>query len=93
MLIVDYRLTESEGLAAFTALQRQGYIPQKSTNCRIPSKLVIFRNENHWVLNPKNSLKWHEEVIGWITKWTSHPHAADSSQDDEKAKFVIQSEL
>ena len=89
MLISDYRLTESEGLSAFTALQRRG----------IPSKLVIFRNENHWVLNPRSSLKWHEEVLSWITKWTSHPHAQAETQEgkggqdaenEETVKFVLQ---
>ena len=54
---------------------------------RIPSRLVIFRKENHFVLNPKNSLKWHEEVIGWITKWTSHPHVVE----DEPTRLIIQS--
>ncbi|PWN49301.1 alpha/beta-hydrolase [Violaceomyces palustris] len=56
----DYRLTESEGLSAFNVLQRRG----------VPSKLVYFPDENHWVLNPRNSLKWHEEVLGWLKKWS-----------------------
>jgi hypothetical protein len=42
---------DGEGFAVFTALQRQG----------VPSRLVYFENENHWVLNPANSLKWHRE--------------------------------
>ena len=42
----DYRLTEAEGLATFTALQRQG----------IPSELLYFPDENHWVLKPMNSI-------------------------------------
>lgn len=87
-LTIDYRLTESEGLSAFTALQRQGYhLVNLLTDDRIPSRLVIFRKENHFVLDPKNSLKWHEEVIGWITKWTSHPHVVE----DEPTRLIIQS--
>jgi len=57
----DYRLVDGEGLATFTALQRQG----------VPSRLVYFPDENHWVLKPANSLRWHKEVLDWIGKWTS----------------------
>lgn len=56
----DYRLTESEGISAFTLLQRRG----------IESKFVYFPKENHWVLNPKNSLKWHQEVLAWLKKYS-----------------------
>ena len=57
---LDYRVPISEGLQTFTALQRRG----------IPSRLLYFPDENHWVLQPENSLMWHEEVIGWIDRWT-----------------------
>ncbi|KAI8148216.1 Alpha/Beta hydrolase protein [Fennellomyces sp. T-0311] len=56
----DYRLVDGEGLSTFTALQRQG----------IPSRLLYFPDENHWVLRPANSIRWHKEVLEWITKWT-----------------------
>ncbi|GAA6059970.1 hypothetical protein JCM10212_001319 [Sporobolomyces blumeae] len=56
----DYRLVESEGLAAFNTLQRLG----------VPSRLLIFPSENHWVLSPQNSRKWHEEVFRWIGEFT-----------------------
>ena len=56
----DYRLTEGEGLAAFNVLQRRG----------IKSRLLIFKSENHWVLNPENSKLWHETVLGWIEEHT-----------------------
>jgi dipeptidyl aminopeptidase/acylaminoacyl peptidase len=63
MLVVhgarDFRLPETEGFAAFTALQRRG----------IPSKLLYFPDENHWVLKPRNSVLWHETVIGWLDQW------------------------
>jgi dipeptidyl aminopeptidase/acylaminoacyl peptidase len=55
----DYRITDSQGLGTFTALQRMG----------IPSKLLYFPDENHWVLAPHNSLLWHETVIGWLDQW------------------------
>ena len=56
----DFRIPYTQGIAAFTALQRR----------EIPSRLVVFPDENHWVLKPKNSLQWHSEVFGWIDKWT-----------------------
>jgi dipeptidyl aminopeptidase/acylaminoacyl peptidase len=56
----DFRIPYTQGLAAFTALQRR----------EIPSRLVIFPDENHWILKPQNSLQWHREVLGWLDKWT-----------------------
>lgn len=47
----DFRLTTCESLSTFTALQRQG----------VPSRLIYFPDENHWVLKPANSLRWHKE--------------------------------
>ncbi len=55
----DYRIPYSQGLASFTALQRRG----------IPSKLLVFPDENHWVLKPKNSIQWYGEVFGWLDRW------------------------
>jgi dipeptidyl aminopeptidase/acylaminoacyl peptidase len=56
----DYRIADAQGLATFTALQRKG----------IPSQLLIFPDENHWVLKPQNSIQWHETVLGWLDRWT-----------------------
>ena len=55
----DYRIAYAQGLSTFTALQRKG----------IPSKLLIFPDENHWVVKPANSLQWHETVLGWLDQW------------------------
>jgi dipeptidyl aminopeptidase/acylaminoacyl peptidase len=57
---LDYRIPDSHSFGAFTALQRRS----------IPSRLLHFPDENHWVLKPKNSIRWHEEVIGWLDRWT-----------------------
>jgi dipeptidyl aminopeptidase/acylaminoacyl peptidase len=57
---LDYRLPITEGLSTFTALQRQG----------IPSRLLYFPDENHWILKHANSLKWNAEVLRWINQWT-----------------------
>jgi dipeptidyl aminopeptidase/acylaminoacyl peptidase len=57
----DYRVPYTQGLATFTALQRRS----------IPSRLLFFPNENHWVLQPANSIQWHREVEKWLNHWTT----------------------
>jgi len=65
MLIIhgeqDFRIPYTEGISAFTALQRKG----------VESKLILFPNEDHWVMEPNNSILWHDEVIGWINKFAN----------------------
>ena len=56
----DFRIPYTQGIAAFTALQRKG----------VPSRLLVFPDENHWVLKPKNSIQWYGEVFAWMDKWT-----------------------
>lgn len=58
--VKDFRVVYTQGLSTFTALQRKG----------IPSKLLVFPDENHWVLKPANSVLWHETVLGWLHEWT-----------------------
>ena len=55
----DFRIPYTQGIAAFTALQRRN----------IPSRLLVFPDENHWVLKPKNSVQWYDEVFGWMGRW------------------------
>ena len=57
---LDFRIPIEQGLAAFTALQRRG----------VPSELLTFPDENHWVLKPQNSLQWHATVLAWLRRWT-----------------------
>lgn len=57
----DYRVPYTQSIAAFTALQRRG----------IPSRLLIYPDENHWILKPANSLQWHREVLEWLQRWTA----------------------
>lgn len=57
---LDYRIPLSQGLSVFTALQRRG----------VPSELLYFPNENHWVLTPADSVQWYDTVIGWLNRWT-----------------------
>ncbi len=66
MLVVhggrDYRVVDTQGLGAFNALQRKG----------IPSKLLYFPDEHHFVLKPANSILWHDTVLGWLDQWTQN---------------------
>ena len=55
----DFRCPLDQGLQLFTALQRQG----------VPSRLVNFPDEGHWVVKPANSLHWHQEVLDWVERY------------------------
>ncbi|MCB2085813.1 MAG: S9 family peptidase [Sphingomonadaceae bacterium] len=71
MLVVtgekDFRVPYTQGLQSFTVLQER----------EIPSQLLVFPDENHWVLKPKNSLQWHNTVFGWLDRWLGE----DSGQE------------
>ncbi len=56
----DYRLDVSEGLQLFTTLQMEG----------VPSKMLYFPDEGHWVLKPQNSRLWYQTVNAWVDQWT-----------------------
>jgi dipeptidyl aminopeptidase/acylaminoacyl peptidase len=56
----DYRLDVSEGFQLFTTLQMEG----------VPSKMLYFPDEGHWVLKPQNSRLWYQTVNGWVDQWT-----------------------
>jgi dipeptidyl aminopeptidase/acylaminoacyl peptidase len=61
----DFRVPYTQGLAAFTAAQRRG----------IESKLLMFPQENHWVLKPADSLLWYHTVLSWLdTHLKDSPH-------------------
>ncbi len=56
----DYRLDVSEGFQLFTTLQMLG----------VPSKMLYFPDEGHWVLKPQNSRLWYQTVNDWVDQWT-----------------------
>jgi len=56
---LDYRLDLSEGLQLFTTLQL----------LKVPSKMLYFPDEGHWVLKPQNSRLWYKTVNGWVDQW------------------------
>jgi dipeptidyl aminopeptidase/acylaminoacyl peptidase len=55
----DYRVPYTQSLEFYTALQRQD----------VPSRLVVFPDEGHWILKPQNSMAWYGEVLGWLGKY------------------------
>jgi dipeptidyl aminopeptidase/acylaminoacyl peptidase len=57
---LDYRLDVSEGYQLFTTLQRE----------HVPSKMLYFPDEGHWILKPQNSQLWYKTVNDWVDQWT-----------------------
>jgi dipeptidyl aminopeptidase/acylaminoacyl peptidase len=56
---LDFRVPYTQSLEFFTALQRQS----------VPSRLIVFPDEGHWILKPENSAYWYQEVLAWIRKY------------------------
>lgn len=56
---LDFRIPYSQGLELYTALQMR----------KVPSQLLIFPDEGHWVLKPGNSALWYKTVIDWLNRW------------------------
>ncbi len=65
----DYRIPLDQGIGAFTALQARG----------VESEFLRFPDENHWVLKPQNSMKWHKTVFDWLD---AHIKPASPSKTD-----------
>ena len=55
----DYRILANQGMAAFDAAKMRG----------VPAQLLIFPDENHWVLKPQNGILWQRTFFGWLDKW------------------------
>lgn len=70
----DYRLTMAEGLATFNVLRTRG----------IDSQMLHFPDENHFVLNPENSLVWHKAILNWINKYAGLPAFSDEDEESEQ---------
>ncbi len=66
---MDYRVPYTQSLQLFTALQLQN----------VPSKLLEFPDEGHWVLKPQNSVLWYKSFLDWIGEWTKTPPPAAAS--------------
>jgi len=63
---LDYRLDVSEGFQLFDTLQRMG----------VPSKMLYFPDEGHWVLKPQNSQLWYKTVNDWVDQWIGNAAAS-----------------
>ncbi len=59
---IDYRVPVGEGIQLFTTLQRQG----------IPSRLLIFPDEGHWINKPQNAALWYRTFLEWMGRWTKN---------------------
>jgi dipeptidyl aminopeptidase/acylaminoacyl peptidase len=55
----DYRILASQGMQAFNAAKLRG----------IPAELLVFPDENHWIVKPQNSLLWQRTFFAWLDKW------------------------
>jgi dipeptidyl aminopeptidase/acylaminoacyl peptidase len=66
---LDYRVPVGEGLQLFSTLQRKG----------VPSKLLYYPDEGHWVLKPQNSELWYKTVLDWFDQWLK-PAASTASR-------------
>lgn len=55
----DYRINANQGMGAFNAARMKG----------IPAELLLFPDENHWVLKPQNGILWQRTFFGWLDKW------------------------
>lgn len=56
---LDYRILASQGMMAFNAAKLRG----------IPAEMLIFPKENHWIIEPQNSILWQRTFFGWLDKW------------------------
>jgi dipeptidyl aminopeptidase/acylaminoacyl peptidase len=73
----DYRVPYGNGTALYGVLQAKG----------VPSRLVIFPNENHWILSPQNAIHWNWEVQSWLARYIGNtPTLAKPVFSDAEAK-------
>lgn len=66
---LDYRVPVGEGLQLFTTLQRKG----------VPSKLLYYPDEGHWILKPQNSELWYKTFLDWFDQWLK-PNGATAAR-------------
>jgi dipeptidyl aminopeptidase/acylaminoacyl peptidase len=60
---LDYRVPVGQGMQLFTSLQMQ----------KVPSKMLLFPDEGHWILKPQNSVLWYSSFLDWIGEWLKKP--------------------
>lgn len=72
---LDYRIVFTQATQAFNAAKLRG----------IPARMVLFPDENHWILKPQNSIVWQREFFGWLDKWLK-PEASVATKAKEETK-------
>ncbi|HET7537071.1 MAG TPA: S9 family peptidase, partial [Candidatus Didemnitutus sp.] len=73
---IDYRVPYGNGLELYGVLQAMG----------VPSRLVVFPNENHWVLSPQNAIYWHWEMQSWLARYIGTKPTLEKPVFDSEAK-------
>ena len=63
---LDFRVPYTQGLQLYTALQMQ----------KVPSQLLLYPDEGHWVLKPQNSMLWYKTFLDWMNRWVTAPPPA-----------------
>jgi dipeptidyl aminopeptidase/acylaminoacyl peptidase len=58
----DFRVPTEQGIASYNAARVAS----------VPAELLIFPDENHWVLKPQNSVQWYQVVQSWLDRWTGN---------------------
>lgn len=73
----DYRILSSQGEMAFNAARLRG----------VPAEMVIFPDENHWILKPQNAILWQRVFFRWLDRWLKpgSPEAATSAPTTEES--------
>lgn len=74
----DFRVPMNNALEFWTALQRQ----------RVPSKLIVWPTENHWILNGENSRFFYSEVHEWIARWLRAPSRVTDARPEETSVSI-----
>jgi dipeptidyl aminopeptidase/acylaminoacyl peptidase len=67
---IDYRVPVGQSQQLFTALQQQ----------KVPSKLILFPDEGHWILKPQNSQFWYGQVIEWLSQYMAPGKVSSSAR-------------
>ncbi len=65
---LDYRVPYTQGLQLYTSLQLQ----------KVPSKLLVYPDEGHWIMKPQNSLLWYDTFLDWVGEWLKKPAKSDT---------------
>ena len=64
---LDYRVPVTQSEQMFTALQRLG----------VPSKMIRFPDEGHWILRPANQVFWYRSILEWFDRWLKPPESEE----------------